>query len=308
MSSESQVKKLAETDHRGRLPLIVISGLSGSGISTALQALEDQGFFCVDNLPPPLIAKLLELSSHQGTNSALAIGLDARSIHDQESADGAIKAIKSIMNDGYSLQLVFLEASEEVRVKRFSTSRRSHPLTRSGQSLIEAIQQERNLMFPIRDLAHHLLDTSELNVHECKRKIREIGAMDGQELQTLSLQVMSFGFRHGLPRESDIVWDVRFLPNPHFDPKLRSLSGLDQPVKERVLTHQATQNLLQRLQPLLAESLPAYEREGKSYLTIAIGCTGGHHRSVAVAEAIAAFLRLEGWSPKIRHRDLEKAY
>ncbi|MAD60493.1 MAG: hypothetical protein CMH49_03125 [Myxococcales bacterium] len=132
--------------------------------------------------------------------------------------------------------------------------------------------------------------------------------MDGQELQTLSLQVMSFGFRHGLPRESDIVWDVRFLPNPHFDPKLRSLSGLDQPVKERVLTHQATQNLLQRLQPLLAESLPAYEREGKSYLTIAIGCTGGHHRSVAVAEAIAAFLRLEGWSPKIRHRDLEKAY
>ncbi len=308
MSSESHGKSLDQSTVKERLPLIVISGLSGSGISTALQALEDQGFFCVDNLPPPLISKLLELSSHQGTNAALAIGLDARSIHDQESAEGAIKAIKSIMNDGYFLQLVFLEASEETRVQRFSTSRRSHPLTRSGLSLVEAIQQERNLMFPMRDLAHHLLDTSELNVHECKRKIREIGTFDGQEQQSLSLQVMSFGFRHGVPREADIVWDVRFLPNPHFDPNLRALSGLDQPVKDVVLGHSATQTLLKRLQPLIAESLPAYEREGKSYLTVAIGCTGGHHRSVAVAEAIAAYLRTQGWTPRIRHRDLEKPY
>lgn len=308
MSSKPTKKERKESKDHERLPLIVISGLSGSGISTALQALEDQGFFCVDNLPPPLIAKFLELSIHQGTNAALAIGLDARSIHDQESAESAIKAIKSTMSDGYSLQLVFLEASEEVRVQRFSTSRRSHPLTRSGLSLAEAIQQERGLMFSMRDLAHHLLDTSELNVHECKRKIREISMIEGKELQGLSLQVMSFGFRHGLPREADIVWDVRFLPNPHFDPKLRALSGLDQPVKERVINHEATQSLLQGLLPLLAKSLPAYEREGKSYLTIAIGCTGGHHRSVAIAEVISAFLRSEGWSPKIRHRDLEKAY
>jgi RNase adapter protein RapZ len=302
------IKKDLSEQSSSPVRLIVISGLSGSGISTALQALEDQGYFCVDNLPPPLISKLLELASHQSMSSPLAIGLDARSIHDQESAESAIQAIKSIISHGYIFQLVFLEALEEVRVQRFSTSRRAHPLTRPGVSLIDAIQHERQLMFPIRDLAHHLLDTSEWNVHECKRRVRELGAMDDGAEKSLILQVMSFGFRHGVPREADIVWDVRFLPNPHFDPTLRSLSGLDEPVRAVVLEHQATKNLLNRLLPLLSECIPAYEREGKSYLTVAIGCTGGHHRSVAVTEAIAGHLRSTGWSPQIRHRDLEKPY
>lgn len=299
-------------DHRSEQSspqrLIVISGLSGSGISTALQALEDQGYFCVDNLPPPLIPKLLELASHQSMIAPLAIGLDARSIHDQDSAEAAIQAIKSIMNNGCLFQLVFLEALEDVRVQRFSTSRRSHPLARSGLSLIDAIQHERKLMFPIRDLAHYLLDTSDWNVHECKRRVRELGALDGEPQKSLIIQVMSFGFRHGVPREADIVWDVRFLPNPHFDPNLRALSGLDEPVRSVVLKHQATQNLLNRLLPLLSECIPAYKKEGKSYLTIAIGCTGGHHRSVVVAETIASHLRSIDWSPQIRHRDLEKPY
>ena len=302
-SSEQRLESNVKAEQR----LLVISGLSGSGISTALQALEDQGYFCVDNLPPPLIAKLLELASQQTMQAPLAIGLDARSIHDLESAVGAIQAIKSIERGGDGFQLIFLEASEEVRVKRFSTSRRSHPLTRGGLSLIEAMQHERQLMEEIRNLAHHLLDTSDWNVHECKRRIRELGHRDSTS-QTMTLQVMSFGFRHGVPREADIVWDVRFLPNPHFDPQLRPLSGLDEPVKKVVLEHSATQNLLKRLLPLLTDCLPAYEQEGKSYLTIAIGCTGGHHRSVAVAETIASYLRGKDWTPQIRHRDLEKSY
>ena len=287
--------------------LMVISGLSGSGISTALQALEDQGYFCVDNLPPPLISKLLELVSHQAMPSPLAIGLDARSVHDIESSSSAIQAIKSIKSHGWIAQLIFLEASEEVRVKRFSTSRRAHPLTRGGLSLTEAMQHERTLLQPIRDIAHQLLDTTEWNVHECKQRVRELGAIS-ETVQSLVIQVMSFGFRHGVPREADIVWDVRFLPNPHFNPTLRPLSGLDEPVRDVVLTHQSTQNLLQGLLPLLSECLPAYEREGKSYLTVAIGCTGGHHRSVVISEAITQHLRTSGWSPQIRHRDLEKAY
>ena len=306
-STEDEIyfRSLARSDKK--TSLIVISGLSGAGISTALQALEDQGYFCVDNLPPPLISKLLELVSHQAMPRPLAIGLDARNIHDAESAKIAIEAIVSIANHGWSAQLVFLEASEEVRVNRFSMSRRAHPLARGGLSLTEAMTHERTLLEPIRELAHHLLDSTEWTVHDCKRQVRAIGAM-GEEIQRLSVQVMSFGFRHGIPREADIVWDVRFLPNPHFDPQLRVLSGLDAPVKDVVLSHPATQHLLQGLLPLLSESLPAYEREGKSYLTIAIGCTGGHHRSVAVSEAIALHLSSEGWSPQIRHRDLAKSY
>lgn len=302
-NQELHTQRLAKS-----LKLIMISGLSGSGISTALQALEDQGYFCVDNLPPPLIQKFLELSMHQGMGAPLAIGLDARSVHDPESAQSAITVIQSVMSHKTQFKLIFLEALEEVRVQRFSTSRRSHPLTRSGLSLIEAMHRERELMFPIRDLAHHLLDTSEWTIHECKREIRALGASDLSTTQGMMLQVMSFGFRHGIPREADLVWDVRFLPNPHFDPLLRSLSGLDEPVKKVVLEHEATQSLLKGLLPLLLETLPAYEREGKSYLTIAIGCTGGHHRSVAVSEEIAQLLIAGGWSLKIRHRDLEKAY
>ena len=287
--------------------LIVVSGLSGSGISTALEALEDQGYFCVDNLPPPLINKLAELAFGQPNSAPLAIGLDARSIHDEESAREAVQALEELTQSGYTHQLVFLEAAEESLLKRFSTSRRAHPLSRSGLSLPEAMSRERSLMRSIRALAQHLLDTTEWNVHECKRRVKQIGGQSEQE-RPLALQVMSFGFRHGIPREADIIWDVRFLPNPHFIPELRPLSGLDEPVRRVVLQHPMTSALLQRLLPLLLECLPAYEREGKSYLTIAIGCTGGHHRSVAVAEAIKEQLYLAEWSPHIHHRDLEKAY
>lgn len=287
--------------------LVVVSGLSGSGISTALEALEDRGYFCVDNLPPPLINKLVELGSAQPHTPPLAIGLDARSIHDEESAQRAVQALEELKLRGYTHKLLFLEASEEALLKRFSTSRRAHPLSRSGLSLSEAMDRERRLILPLRRLAHHLLDTTEWNVHECKRRVRQLGAHSGQS-RGLALQIMSFGFRHGVPREADIMWDVRFLPNPHFDPELRPLSGLDQPVRDVVLRHQMTQALLDRLSPLLLECLPAYEREGKSYLTVAIGCTGGHHRSVAVAEEIKSRLVSAGWSPYIHHRDLEQPY
>lgn len=296
-----------ERDASNEEVLVVVSGLSGSGISTALEALEDRGYFCVDNLPPPLINKLVELASVHPTAPPLAIGLDARSIYDEESAQRAVHILEELKKCGYTHSLLFLEASEEMLLKRFSTSRRAHPLSRSGLTLPEAMLSERRLMRPLRDLAHHLFDTTDWNVHECKRRVKQIGAQSTQE-RSLSLQVMSFGFRHGIPREADIVWDVRFLPNPHFNPDLRALSGLDAPVREVVLGHPMTQALLERLTPLLLECLPAYEREGKSYLTIAIGCTGGHHRSVAVVEAIRSSLSGAGWTSHVHHRDLKKPY
>lgn len=287
--------------------LIVVSGLSGSGISTALEALEDQGFFCVDNLPPPLIGKLVELAAVKEKSAPLAIGLDARNIHDAGSAQSALEALEELNERGYTHRLIFLEASEEVLIKRFSTSRRAHPLTRSGLSLIEGMSRERVLIRPLRELAHHYVDTSELNVHQCKRLVKQLSSLQ-RGTSSLSLQIVSFGFRHGPPKEADIIWDVRFLPNPHFVPELRPLSGLDQPVQDVVLGHPMTNSLLEKLVPLLLECLPAYEREGKSYLTVGIGCTGGHHRSVAVAEEIKSRLVQAGWLPYLRHRDLDKAY
>ncbi len=283
------------------LDLKVVTGLSGSGISTALHALEDLGWFCVDTLPAPLVPKLLDLARGNDRFEKLALGLDARNITD---VDAAMALLDSIEARGCPVDVVFLEASNAVLLRRFSTTRRPHPLSKGGLPLPDVIQAERSRMYPLRERADRVIDTSDINVHECKRQVQAYAA--GEGVSGLSLNVMSFGFRHGVPPEADIVWDVRFLPNPHFIEALRPMSGRDAPVADFVLTHAVTDAFLARFLPLLDAVLPGYEHEGKAYLTIAIGCTGGRHRSVAVSERVAAHLRAGGREPKVRHRDLEK--
>ncbi len=284
--------------------LTLISGLSGSGITTAIHALEDLGFFCVDNLPPSLLPKLLKLARANKKYQQLVVGLDARGVGAQPEALELLESLERLKASGLQLQLIFMEASEQVLLRRFSVSRRPHPLHQLP--LVEAIQRERLLMQAFREAATLIIDTSDSNVHECKALVSNYAR--GEEAPSLRISVTSFGFRHGVPQEADIVWDVRFLPNPYFDPALRPYSGQDAGVRDYVLQSAPTLRFLDHFLPLLDELLPAYEAEGKSYLTVAIGCTGGRHRSVALAERIALHLRQNSFQPKVRHRDINKEY
>lgn len=283
------------------LELTVITGLSGSGISTAINALEDLGFFCVDNLPPPLLPKLLDLARQVDGFDRLAIGLDARNVQD---VAGTMALLEGLEAEGVVISIFFLEASDGVLLRRFSVSRRPHPLSKDGLPIPDAIRTERLVMHPFRERARWLIDTSDINVHECKRLVQSYAT--GGATKGLSLTVMSFGFRHGVPTEADVVWDVRFLPNPHFIEALRPFSGKNPEVAEYVLGQPATKAFLDRFLDLLDAVLPAYAHEGKSHLTLALGCTGGRHRSVALAERVSAHLESNGHSPTTRHRDVHK--
>ena len=283
------------------LRLMVITGLSGSGISTASHALEDLGFFCVDNLPPQLVPKLIDLAQSSQKFDRLAIGLDARNVEDVQ---GCLAMLETLKDMGIQLEIVYLEASDDVLLRRFSVSRRPHPLGRYGLPIAEAIQTERLIMHPIRERASRILDSSDLNVHECKRLVQTYAS--GGQARDLFISVMSFGFRYGVPSEADVIWDVRFLPNPHFVDELRPQTGLDRPVQDYVYGRTETVQFLEHFLTLLDTTLPAYENEGKSHLTIAIGCTGGKHRSVAISERVSNHLRLGGRDPRIRHRDIGK--
>lgn len=288
------------------LRVLVVTGLSGSGISTAIHALEDAGFFCVDNLPPPLLIKLVELArdSYQAQRNNLVVGLDARGVED---ARATVALLEEIRRSGTRVDIFYLEASDPVLLRRFSESRRRHPMVRRGRPLPEAVQEERLRMAPFREVATTLIDTSKMNVHQCKRRVQAAASeTEGQPNLRMAVAVASFGFRHGVPPESDVVWDVRFLPNPHFVDDLRPRTGLDPAVATYVLERPETQMFLDRFLGLLEEVLPHYEHEGKSNLTVAIGCTGGRHRSVAIAERVAEHLRGLGREPTVRHRDIDK--
>lgn len=282
-------------------PLVVITGLSGSGISTALHALEDLGYFCVDNLPPPLIPKLIALAQGTDKLARLAIGLDARNVDD---ARGTIAMLDDLRAAGAASEVIFLEATDAVLLRRFSTTRRRHPLGHAA-SLPQAIAQERSAMHPFREIAAQVVDTSDQTVHQLKKWVQQrVSAADQRQGAAVSL--LSFGFRYGVPPEADIVWDVRFLPNPHFVPALRPDTGLNLAVRTYVLEQPATQRFLGHFKPLLDEVLPAYDAEGKSYLTVAIGCTGGRHRSVSIVEHLAHHLSAAERQITVRHRDIDK--
>lgn len=280
---------------------VVITGLSGAGRSQAANDLEDLGWFVIDNLPEELIPKVVELVQQPGSSTprvALVVGLGA---HQED----LMPALASLRATGGRVRQIFLDASTDVLVRRYEGSRRRHPLLAAGEGLAQAIERERALLEPVKAAADVVVDTSELNVHQLHDRMVGLFADEGGETG-MQTRVMSFGYKHGLPLDVDIVLDCRFLPNPHWVDDLRPLTGLDEPVRRYVLSQDEARDLLAKLDDLLAMLMPAYVAEGKSYLTIAFGCTGGHHRSVAIAEEVATLLRSRGFAPTVLHRDITK--
>lgn len=282
--------------------VLVISGLSGSGKSTAVRVLEDEGFFCIDNLPVQLFPTIIELvKKAQESVPGVALVMDIRG---RDFLKGFEKIFQEIDDAGHAVEIIFFDATDEVLIRRFSETRRRHPALESG-SVPEGIRYEREQLAGLRRLATLVIDTSELNVHQLREMVlARVKGESGSRRMTIHLQ--SFGYRYGIPLESDLVMDVRFLPNPHFVPELKPFTGLDDGVRKYVLDKPETAQFLARFEGLLEYLLPAYQREGKSYLTISIGCTGGRHRSVALVEELRKFFVRAGTAVKVSHRDMEK--
>jgi UPF0042 nucleotide-binding protein len=282
--------------------VVILTGVSGSGKSTALRALEDAGFYCVDNLPILFLEKLLELSGHTaGEVSRIALVVDAR---EGRFLGEAPRMIQEVRQKGTDVQVLFFDASDDSLVRRYSETRRRHPLAGEGGSVPDGISAERRALSDLKSIADEVIDTTTLNVHELKRLVtRRFVRGSGARL---GVTVVSFGFRFGLPTHADMVLDVRFLPNPFFIPELKPHPGTDPRVAEFVLGQPDAKAFLERLVDLFGFLLPRYRAEGKSYLTIAIGCTGGKHRSVALAGVLAARLEAAGQPVRLWHRDVEK--
>lgn len=279
------------------LHVVVVTGLSGAGRSTALRVFEDLGYFCVDNLPPALAPSLVELVRSDPGIARLGFGVDVRT---GAFLEGAVDAIDGLAERGNDVEVIFLECADAVLVRRFSETRRPHALAPGGD-ILSAIGSERERMSPLRARANQVFDTTHYTVHDLRRAIVDYVARRGRRAGMV-VRVVSFGFKYGLPVDADLVFDLRYLPNPHFVPELRPRAGTDPEVARYVLSSGDAQGLLQDLLPLLARVLPGYEREGKSYLTIALGCTGGRHRSVAIAEEIGRVLGADR-SVVVSHRD-----
>ena len=280
---------------------VVITGLSGAGRSQAADDLEDLGWFVIDNLPAELIPKVVELVQQPGSSTprvALVVTVGAH----QEDLLPSLSALRA---SGGRVRQLFLDARTDVLVRRYEGTRRRHPLLTGAEGLGEAIERERDLLEPVKANADVVVDTSDLNVHELHDRMVALFA-DEHPDAGMQTRVVSFGYKHGLPLDVDIVLDCRFLPNPHWVDELRPLTGLDDPVRRYVLSQEAATELLTRLDDLLGMLLPAYVAEGKSYLALAFGCTGGRHRSVVIAEEVASILRDRGFAPKILHRDMDK--
>ena len=282
---------------------VIVTGLSGSGKSQAIRALEDLGFFCVDNLPVALIPTFAELVLRTGSEiTRAAVVVDVREGRFLEQFPGIFEDLTAM--PGLTPRLIFLEAEDATLVRRFSETRRPHPLA-PDRSVTEGIAEERTLMASIRRMAHEIVDTTNLTVHDLRRVFMDLIRGD-RRAAPLVVTILSFGFKHGVPVDVDMLFDVRFLPNPHFVPDLRESTGREKPVVDYVFQSPAAQEFLDHTLPLLRFLLPHYATEGKTYLTIGIGCTGGRHRSVAIAEAIGKGLgKIEHAKVRVRHRDTE---
>ncbi|HEY2764784.1 MAG TPA: RNase adapter RapZ [Pseudonocardiaceae bacterium] len=282
------------------MEVAVVSGLSGAGRSTAAKVLEDLGWFVVDNLPPELMATMVDLGARsQGVVTRVAVVMDVRS---RAFTDDLAAVIKDLDARGYRPKVLFLEATDAVLIRRFEQVRRSHPLQGDGR-LADGIAAERALLSPLRDEADLVLDTTGLSVHQLRAKIEH--AFGGEASTRTRITVLSFGYKYGLPMDADLVIDVRFLPNPFWIPELRDLTGLDAAVRNYVLSQEGAEEFLERYLELLQLIGGGYRREGKRYLTLAVGCTGGKHRSVAISEALAARLAEEDViTVKVVHRDV----
>jgi RNase adapter protein RapZ len=290
---------------KGSGRFVVITGLSGSGKSQAIRALEDLGYFCVDNLPTMLIPTLAQISLKQGTDlQKVAIVADVRESTFLSQFPTVWRRLKRMPR--LQPSLIFLEATHEALVRRFSETRRPHPLA-ADRSVSEGIHDERGRLDVIRSLADEIVDTSDLTVHELRNRFLSF-ARDQSQRSPLIVSMVSFGFKHGVPLDADLVFDARFLPNPHFVPRLKPLTGRDKRVVRFIERHAVTQQFVEKLADMLRFLIPQYVHEGKSYLTVAIGCTGGRHRSVMLAEQMREVVsELEGVKVSVRHRDLEHA-
>ena len=278
--------------------IVIISGLSGAGRSGAAAVLEDLGFYVVDNLPTSLLPTIVDLASQPGA------GIDRLALVSGRNHRDVLPEVAHMRAGGHRVTLLFLDATTPVLVQRYDATRRKHPFASETEGLLEAIERERALLDPLRAQADLVIDTSDLNVHQLKdRLVRAFALTDHHHMQ---IAIESFGFKNGLPLDADIVMDVRFLPNPHWEDELRPLTGHDPKVRDYVLERAVTSEFLDRFEGLLVQMLPSYESEGRSYLTIAIGCTGGRHRSVAIAERFADVLNKLGHAPAVVHRDIER--
>ncbi|MBN2179667.1 MAG: RNase adapter RapZ [Deltaproteobacteria bacterium] len=284
------------------LRIVIITGLSGSGKSTALRALEDIGFFCVDNLPILLLPKFLEIEGQaSGEVSKVALVMDIRERYFLEKH---MEVISKLKKKKYSIEILFLEASDDSLLHRFSETRRAHPLSEK-RTVSESITLEREKLRELKDIADNIIDTSLYNIHQLKDLLQR-HYLDPLRGGKITINLISFGYRYGLPSDADMALDVRFLPNPYFFKDLKKYNGNDSRVKEYVLKWDDTLHFLDKIYSLLSFLIPRYEKEGKTYLTIAVGCTGGRHRSVVILNRISEFLLEKGYTIHINHRDMER--
>ena len=279
--------------------IFIITGLSGSGKSTAMAALEDAGFYCIDNMPVDLLPKFLEMPIERDSEIA-GIGL-VMDLREKGFLNKYRTVFSELKKKGYYFKILFLEAEERVLVQRYSETRRQHPMA-TGKSLLDDIRLEKNQLDDLRSAADLVINTSELNVHELKAKILDI-AQKSKKILRMQINVVSFGFKYGIPADADLIMDVRFLANPYFTPDLKELDGETQAIKNFVLGHRETGEFLEKYLSLIDFLIPLYEKEGKAYLTIALGCTGGRHRSVTIARTIYEHINAMGKTVELNHRD-----
>lgn len=282
--------------------ILVIAGLSGAGRSQAADDLEDLGWFVVDNLPVSLIDKVVELSetgSAPQNRLALVVGVAAHQ-------NDAITSVERLRQAGNRVRILYMDAATPELIRRYGASKRRHPMAHEGENVERSIERERHLLEPVKAAADLVIDTTSLTVHQLKNQIVEL-FWDSEGREVLQLSVMSFGYKHGIPLDVDFVFDVRFLPNPHWIDELRNKTGLDDEVRSFVLESELATTFVTQVEGLLDLLLPAFREEGKSYLTVAVGCTGGRHRSVAVAEELSRWLTKSGYRPRVTHRDVHRS-
>ena len=280
---------------------VIVTGLSGAGKTEATKSLEDMGYFCVDNLPPRLIPKFAE-ACNSGDIQKVALVIDIRG---GIFFDDLFESLMYLKDSEFKYEILFLDASDEILVKRFKEARRSHPLAPQGR-VLNGISEERNKLREVKDRADIIIDTSKYAIRDLREKINEFYGDEKEPEKRLSVTILSFGFKYGIPVDSDLVFDVRFIPNPFYIPELKKFSGNDEPVKKYVLEQKETQGFIEKLEDMLKFLIPNYIKEGKRQLIISIGCTGGRHRSVAIANAIHEKLVKDNFESRIEHRDISE--
>jgi len=286
------------------MEFVVISGISGAGKSQAADVLEDLGFYCVDNMPAVLIPRFAELClATRGQYERVALVTDVRG---QGGFDALFAALDEMAAMGCPYKILYMDASVEALIRRFKETRRRHPLDATGGGMEEAIRQEKHLLLPVRDRADFIVDTTDLTLGRLQRKVTQLFASAEEQEKPLGVNVVAFGFKYGIPMDSDLLFDVRYLPNPFYVETLRHQTGLDKPVFDFVFSHQQAEEFMAHLERMLEFLLPLYIEEGKKSLTVSIGCTGGRHRSVAIANALATRIAAQGYGVETINRDIER--